>query len=98
MNYLVRIRGRYYFRIRIPKDLHALFRCSEIKKSTHTNSLKNAEVILKAHSYRLERIFTIARGRMMTNDEISLRMREFLSRSLEYFEESHSTYRSLRSG
>jgi integrase len=90
MNYLVRIKGHYFFRTRIPKDLCPLFSRKEVKKSLHTQHLENAKVIAKAYSYRLERIYTIARGGMMTDAEVRQLMHEFVSDTLRDFEEGLS--------
>ena len=90
MNYLVRIKGHYFFRTRIPKDLYPLLHRKEIKKSLHTQSFGNAKVIAKAYSYRLERIYTIARGGMMTDAEVRQLMHKFVSDTLRDFEEGRS--------
>ena len=59
MHYLLRVNGHYFFRARVPKDLCPLFQRKEIKKSLHTRSFRNAKVIAKAYSYKLERIYSL---------------------------------------
>ena len=98
MQYLVRIKGHYFFRVRIPKDLCALFHRTEVKKSLHTRSFRNAKVVAKAYGYKLERIYTIARGRLMTDDEIRQQMRDFLSDSLRDFEDGLSITPTVKDG
>ncbi len=98
MNYLVRVKDRYLFRARIPKDLCPLFHRKEIRKSLHTRSLGNAKVVAKAYSYRLERLYTMARGGKMTDAEIQQLMRDFLSDSLRDFEEGLSIRPTVKDG
>jgi len=58
MQYLCKIESYYYFRVRVPKNITHILKVKEIKKSLHTKTLKAAKVIVKAHSCRLERVFT----------------------------------------
>ena len=61
MHYLCRVRGFYYFRIKVPVDILHILEIREIKKSLHTKSFKDAKVISKSYGFKLERIFTLAR-------------------------------------
>ena len=70
MQYLLKVKGRYYFNRRVCKDMLHLFNRKEIRVALHTSDRKHAKVLLNAHSYKLEQILTIVRSGMLTDEEV----------------------------
>jgi hypothetical protein len=81
-NYLIKVGSTYYFRCRIPGDLHHRFKTKLVKKTLKTSSYKFAKVAAKALAYQLERIFTLMRLGMLDERE--------LQRLLDRHKELHS--------
>lgn len=82
MRYLIKVKGYWYFNMRIPKDLLDILRVKVVRKALHTTSLKDAKVLVKSHSFRLERIFVTARLGIMSNEEIRKMLSQYLVDSL----------------
>lgn len=90
MTGLVRRRGHYYIRLRTPNDLLHVFKTREIKKSLHTTNLKHAKTLAINQLYQLEKLFTLARCGMLTDEQINQIVTNFLANSLQNFEESRA--------
>lgn len=82
MYYLSRRQGRYYFRVRVPKDLVSLLGSTEIKRALRTGDLKHGKTLAKVWSYRAERLFMLARSGLMTDDQIRGLAEEYLHEGL----------------
>lgn len=85
---LVKRGSRYYFRLRIPKDLQTIFRRNEVLKSLRTGSSASAKIQAKGLSYRLEQLFMQVRCGMLTREQIKHLIHENLTNILAGFEES----------
>jgi hypothetical protein len=86
MFHLCRIKGYYYFRIKVPADVVPILKLKEIKKTLHTKVLKDAKVISKSYSFKLERIFTLTRSGMLTDKQIAGLLNEFKHKTLRDLE------------
>ncbi len=64
--------GCYYFRRNIPLTLKLYFPKStpEIRKSLKTKCLKTAKINIKAWSLRVEKLFTLMRSGMLTDEQL----------------------------
>jgi integrase len=85
---LIRRGQKYYYRVRIPKDLKHVFRRNEIMKSLRTESVASAKVQAKGLSYRVERLFMQVRCGMLTKEQIKYLIKENLDGLLNDFEEA----------
>ena len=92
MEYLSKVNGYWYFRIRIPQDLRRVFPSGELKKSLKTTSFKNAKSLVKVYCYRAERLFTHVRCGMLTGTQIKKLISEYLHTSLQADEDFRITY------
>ena len=81
--YLCRVKGYWYFRIRIPQDLRGVFPSGELKKSLKTSSWKNAKALVKVYCYRAERLFTLMRCAVLTGEHIKALVNKYLHDTLE---------------
>jgi integrase len=93
LNYLSKRDNVYYFRLRVPKDLHRFFPVREIKKSLKTQNLNCAKMSAKALSFKAEKLFTIIRSDMLTDEQIKRLVAEQLRSGLKDAEE----YRARKS-
>lgn len=66
--YLVRRGGRYYVRLRVPLDLLRWFGRVELKRSLKTSRYESAKSQSRTWLYRTEKVFTIPRSGIMTDD------------------------------
>lgn len=90
MSYLITISGHYYFRVRVPNDLLRVIKRKEIKKTLKTKSLKQARLLAKVLSYEAERVFTLVRCGMLTDEQIQTIVAGFLRDTLKTFERDRS--------
>ncbi len=90
MLHLFKVKGHYYFRMRVPVDMQKVLKKKVIKKSLHTTQLSNAKLILKKYDYQLERLFTLVRCGMISNEDIRDIISKFFHGTLENFEEGRS--------
>ncbi len=88
MRHLHAIRGHYYFRIRVPKDLQAIFCRGELKKALKTKDFKNARLLVKMLSHETDNFFTAIRCNVMTDDQIRKFLKEFIDTSLNGLEDA----------
>lgn len=86
MFYLSKIARTYYCRIRVPKDVSPYFPLREIKKSLGTCRYKEARQLITIFSAKAERIFTLIRTGVMTDDQIRNIVDEFLDTGVRLFE------------
>jgi hypothetical protein len=63
-----------------------LFNRRAIRISLRTPDKKNAKVMIKAYSYRLERIYTLARSGMLTEEQLKRMVRDHLQSGLAMWE------------
>ena len=79
-NYLLKVKGRYCFRIHIPLDLRRWFGGRrDIKRSLKSGNLEYAKSSARHWVYRTERLFAQIRSGMLTND----RVRKLVTERLE---------------
>lgn len=90
MLYLLKRGHRFYFRIKVPKDLQSFFRCREIKKSLKTRLLAHAKIDSVSLFSETQRIFTLIRSRMLTDIQIKTLVRQFIDNTLKDTEDSRS--------
>ena len=83
MGHICRIGNRYYYRIRIPKDLLKFFPSGELKKSLKTVSFKSAKALVKVYSFQAERLFTLVRSGMLTDTQIKQLQAEYFHNGLK---------------
>ena len=83
MGHICRIGNRYYYRIRIPKDLLKFFPSGELKKSLKTVSFKSAKALVKVYSFQAERLFTLVRSGMLTDTQITQLVAEYFHNGLK---------------
>ncbi len=69
--YLFKLNQTFYFRCRIPADLHHIFPCKEFKRSLRTSSLTSARRLLKLWCCKCEDAFTTLRSGILTSDQAS---------------------------
>ena len=86
MSYLVKVSGHYYFRVRVPRELRAVFKRREIRKALKTKQLKNARSLAKVLSYETERIFTLVRCGVLADEQVEKIVQSFLRDTLSNFE------------
>jgi len=86
MRYLHRIAGHFYFRARVPKDLHTILNCREIKRAIKTKYLKSAIKIVEVLTYEVDRAFSLIRSSIMTDEQIRKFLKEFVDTSLNKLE------------
>lgn len=86
--YLFKRNGRYYFRIRIPKELVSLFKRLEIKKTLKTRHLTNAKALAKLYAFQAEKLFTLARSGIMSDNQLKALIEDFFHRTLRGLEET----------
>jgi len=87
--HLMRIKGRgygegwYYFRLHIPLDLRSWFDGRrELKQSLKTSRYDAAQSKLRCHLYRAERLFTLIRSGLFTDEQIKQLVADYLTRTL----------------
>ena len=66
----VRKNGYYYFRLRIPLDLTCYFPKAELRVSLKTKNKKKAKIISISYSYKINKLFTLIRCGMLTQEQI----------------------------
>jgi len=77
VRYLIRIKGRWYFNMRVPKDLIPTLKLKVIKKSLSCTHLKTAKILVKVLSSRMERLFLLVRCGLVNDDEVYRLIEEF---------------------
>jgi integrase len=88
-NYLLQRGGRYYFRIRIPKNLRRWFDGRvELKRSLNTIRSESTRSLLRPWVYRTEQLFFQIRSGMLTDDQIQKLVASYLEQSLGEDEEA----------
>lgn len=90
MTYLFRRSGHFYFRVRVPKDLLTVVGRSEIKKALHAVGLQNAKHLAKLYALKAEKLFTLLRGGMLTDDQIRIMLDQFLDKTLREAEDDRA--------
>ena len=69
-SYLCKRNDCYYFRIRVPKDLKAYLKISEIKKSLSTKYYSLAVSLAKQWAFKTEKLFTLIRSGVLTDEQL----------------------------
>ncbi len=92
MGYICKIGSRYYYRVRIPKDLLRFFPVCELKKSLKTTSRKSAKALVKVYGFHVERLFTLVRSGMLTGEQVKKLISEYLHDSLKADEDFRITH------
>ena len=88
-NYLLRVNGRYYFRIHIPLDLRRWFvGRREIKRSLKSGNLEFAKSSARHWVYRTERLFAQIRSGMLTNDRVRKLVADYFTHTLQETEDA----------
>lgn len=77
--YLFKRLHTFYFRCRIPTDLHHLFSCREIKRSLKTSSLTSARKLLKAWCCKCEDTYALLRSGVLTTEQAKTLASELVS-------------------
>jgi integrase len=90
MDYLVRVNKRYYFRVRIPKDLSHSFKKREIKRSLKTRELQYAKSLVKVLSSKMEQVFMLARCGLITDEQIQKLIEEHIQVTLNTLEKERA--------
>jgi len=90
MDYLVRVNKRYYFRVRIPKDLSHSFKKREIKRSLKTRELQYAKSLVKVLSSKMEQVFMLARCGLITDEQIQKLIEEHIQVILNTLEKERA--------
>jgi hypothetical protein len=90
MDYLVRVNKRYYFRVRIPKDLSHVFKNREIKRSLKTRELQYARSLVKVWSSKTEQLFMMARCGLITDEQIQKLIEEHIQVILNTLEKERA--------
>lgn len=83
MSYLLKRNGYYYFRVRVPTDLVHIFHASEIKKSLKTESLSQAKVLSARVALAMEVIITVARIKLLGDDDARRLVSTYLHSTLQ---------------
>lgn len=83
---LAKINHIYYFRFRIPQDLRRYFGRSELKRSLKTKAYSHAKSLVKKLTAETERIFTIMRSGVLTDEEINRVAKEYIEYNVENYE------------
>ncbi len=86
MRYLEKVSGTYRVRLRIPKDIKKYFGQAEIRKSLHTSRFGQAKVLLYNLLSETERIFTMIRAGVLSDDMIRKIVADYLDKSIDSFE------------
>lgn len=71
-SYLFKLKDTFYFRCRIPADLHYMFPCKEFKRSLKTSSLTSARKLLKSWCCKCEDTFTMLRSGVLDSEQATL--------------------------
>jgi hypothetical protein len=82
VSYLHKINRKYYFRIRIPKDLQRNLGRAIFKISLKTDDYRSAKTLCKVLAGKLHAIFTSIRSREVTEESMQDIVREYLTTSL----------------
>ena len=82
--YLVKNNRVYYLRIRIPKDVNQYFPSSEIKKSLHTSSYRQASSQVRLFVAEAEKVFMMIRSNMLTPPQIFKIVEKYLDDILSH--------------
>lgn len=83
MEYLVQLRGRWYYRRRVPADLTRHFPYPQLKRSLGTRYRSVAKPMAAALSAEAERLFLAIRMRMLSDDQIRSMVADFLRSALD---------------
>jgi len=72
--------GHYYFRLRIPTDLHDIIQPTEILKSLRTKDRKAARIAASCMLPGILQVFTLTRTQFITQEQAAQRLNDLLSR------------------
>lgn len=75
--------NQYYFQCRVPVDLYRYFPYKQIRKSLKTSNRKHAITRVKALTADLERLFFMARSKLLTPKIIENLVQEYMDTLLE---------------
>ena len=87
MQHLVKIRGRWHYRRRIPADLQRHFPCAELRRNLRTSRVSSAETLAAAWHVKSEKLFTILRLNMLTDSQIETLVANYLRELLGRIED-----------
>lgn len=68
--HLIRVKNRFYYKIKVPVDLSHLFPCRFIKKALFTDQLQVAKTMLVNHESRTNSAFALLRSGNLTPEHI----------------------------
>ena len=68
--YVAKIKGNFYFRIRIPQDLQQHFPSQELKRSLRTKNINNAKSLGAILSSKTEKVFMTLRASLLAPEQI----------------------------
>jgi hypothetical protein len=84
LSYLVQRGDLYYFQCRVPADLLYLFPVTQIRKSLKTKDKRQASTLVKGLAAKTERLFFMARTRMLSPKMMQALAQEYMDGLLDY--------------
>ena len=81
VKYLEKRRGHYCFRYTVPKDLHDVFDCKEIRRSLEEMSLKNATQLCSVYAKCIHKLCMLVREQNMDSKEAQQLLNNFFAES-----------------
>lgn len=81
--YLEKINDRYYFRLRVPKDLVPYLGTRQLRKCLGTSDYSSAKTLVRSYLFATEKLFVAIRSGMLTNEQIIEIVSAFRNNHLE---------------
>lgn len=82
--YLLKVRNRYYFRMKVPVELVEKVKLPELKRSLGTSNAKLARTQATAYTYRAEKLFCLLRSGILADTDVPDYLRENLPSKRKY--------------
>lgn len=70
IQYLLKLKNRYYFRIAVPSDLVDVIKVSELKRTLSTGNIKLVRCQLASYTLKAEQLFCFIRSGILTEAEV----------------------------
>jgi integrase len=88
--HVCRVGRRWYFRIRVPKDLLRYFPSWVVKKSLRTGDLKSAKARVNVLALQTEKLFALIRSGVMTEKQIRKLVDDYFHKTLREVEDGRA--------